>query len=126
MALANVHMRILAARGDEVLREFATRIRTLTRGVDLVARYGGEEIVVVVPDASLDEARFVAERIRERVGGTPFSYAGRTRALDVTVSIGVAARQHGDTTALEIVKRADIALYRAKGEGRNRVIAAAA
>jgi two-component system cell cycle response regulator len=112
--------------GDEVLREFATRIRTLTRGVDLVARYGGEEIVVVVPDASLDEARHVAERIRERVGGTPFSYAGRTRSLEVTVSIGVAARELGDSSAHEVVKRADIALYRAKEEGRNRVIAAAA
>ncbi|NNM72130.1 PleD family two-component system response regulator [Enterovirga aerilata] len=112
--------------GDEVLREFATRIRTLTRGVDLVARYGGEEIVVVVPDASLDEARMVAERIRERVGSSPFAYANRTRNLDVTVSIGVAARQLGDGSAGELVKRADIALYRAKEAGRNRVIAAAA
>ena len=112
--------------GDDVLREFAMRIRTLTRGVDLVARYGGEEIVVVVPDASLDEARHVAERIREQIGATPFSYASRTRSLEVTVSIGVAAREAGDSTALEIVKRADIALYRAKNEGRNRVIAAAA
>ncbi len=112
--------------GDEVLREFAMRIRTLTRGVDLVARYGGEEIVVVVPDASLDEARHVAERIRERIGATPFPFANRTRALEVTVSIGVAARETGDAGALEIVKRADIALYRAKNEGRNRVIAAAA
>jgi two-component system cell cycle response regulator len=112
--------------GDEVLREFATRIRTLTRGVDLVARYGGEEIVVVVPDASLDEARLVAERIRERVGSTPFNYANRTGMLEVTVSIGVAAREGGDTGAFEIIKRADVALYRAKGEGRNRVVAAAA
>ena len=112
--------------GDEVLREFATRIRTLTRGVDLVARFGGEEIVVVVPEASLEEARFVAERIRERIGATPFSYANRTRSLDVTVSIGVAARQPGDGGAAEILKRADLALYRAKDEGRNRVIAAAA
>ena len=112
--------------GDEVLREFAMRIRTLTRGVDLVARFGGEEIVVVVPDASLDEARHVAERIRERIGATPFPFANRTRALEVTVSIGVAARQPGDTSALETMKRADVALYRAKDEGRNRVIAAAA
>ncbi|MGA0593551.1 PleD family two-component system response regulator [Enterovirga sp. CN4-39] len=112
--------------GDEVLREFATRIRTLTRGVDLVARYGGEEMVVVVPEASLDEARFVAERIRERVGSTPFGFADKTRALDVTVSIGVAARQPSDTSAQDLLKRADLALYRAKDQGRNRVIAAAA
>jgi two-component system cell cycle response regulator len=112
--------------GDEVLREFALRIRTLTRGVDLVARYGGEEMVVVVPDASLEEARFVAERIREKIGSTPFQFADRSRSLEVTVSIGVAARQPGDTSALEMLKRADLAVYRAKDEGRNRVIAAAA
>jgi two-component system cell cycle response regulator len=112
--------------GDLVLREFATRIRTLTRGVDVVARYGGEEIVVVVPDASLDEASFVAERIRERVGSVPFAIDRRSGTLAVTVSIGVAARQPGDANAAEMLKRADIAVYRAKEEGRNRVIAAAA
>lgn len=112
--------------GDEVLREFAKRIGVLTRAVDLVARFGGEEIVVVVPDASLEDAREVAERIRERIGGVPFPLERRRSSLDVTVSIGVAARQAGDRSAADIMKRADLALYRAKNEGRNRVIAAAA
>jgi two-component system cell cycle response regulator len=112
--------------GDEVLREFSKRIKALTRGVDLVARFGGEEIVVIVPDAALDEARLVAERIRERIGSVPFTVPQKGRSLNVTVSIGVAAREPGDTAPDLILKRADLALYRAKEEGRNRVVAAAA
>ena len=112
--------------GDDVLREFARRIGTLTRNVDLVARFGGEEIVVVVPDASLEEARHVAERIRERVGAIPFPLVRRPGALDVTVSIGVATRRPADASAADLMKRADVALYRAKGDGRNRVVSAAA
>ena len=112
--------------GDEVLREFARRVGELTRGADLVARYGGEEIVVVAPDATLEEARFVAERIRDRIGSIPFRLGRAGAFLTVTVSIGVAARETGDRNASEILKRADLALYRAKSEGRNRVISAAA
>ena len=112
--------------GDEVLREFAARIRTHTRGIDVVARFGGEEVVVLVPDTPLDAAQAVAERIRERVEGTPFPIHQGTRSVPVTVSIGVAARQTGDAAASQILKRADLALYRAKAEGRNRVVADAA
>lgn len=111
--------------GDTVLKEFATRINTLTRGVDIVARFGGEEIVVVVPDAALSEARLVAERIRERVGSIPFQ-TGVSGSLSVTVSIGVAARQPTDRTPADLLKRADVALYQAKNGGRNRVVAEAA
>jgi two-component system cell cycle response regulator len=112
--------------GDEVLREFAVRVRAHTRGIDLLARYGGEEIVVAVPDTAVDGAEAVAERIRERIEATPFPIHRGTRAIPVTVSIGVAARQAGDTAAGEMLKRADLALYRAKQDGRNRVVAAAA
>lgn len=112
--------------GDEVLREVAKRVGTLTRSVDLVARFGGEEIVVVVPDASVGEARAVAERIRHNIGALPIPLSTRAGELSVTVSIGVAGRLPGDRTASEMMKRADVALYRAKGSGRNRVIAEAA
>ena len=112
--------------GDEVLREFANRVRALTRGIDLVARYGGEEIVVVVPDTPLEAARAVAERIRERVEGTPFAIHRGSCSIPVTVSIGLSSRQAGDPAAGDLVKRADLALYRAKETGRNRVVAAAA
>jgi two-component system, cell cycle response regulator len=112
--------------GDEVLREFAARVKAHTRAIDVVARFGGEEIVVLVPETAVDGARAVAERIRERVESAPFEIHQRTRAIKVTVSIGVACRQTGDVSAADILKRADQALYRAKDEGRNRVVAEAA
>ena len=112
--------------GDEVLKEFADRVRCHTRGIDVVARLGGEEIVVVVPDTPLDGARAVAERIRERIEASAFMVHRGTRAISVTVSIGVAARLPEDTGPGDLLKRADIALYKAKEAGRNRVVAAAA
>jgi two-component system cell cycle response regulator len=112
--------------GDEVLREFAARVRQHTRGIDVVARFGGEEVVVVVPDSGLEGARMMAERIRERVEAAPFSIHRGTRTIAVTVSIGVATREPGDLNGSDIMKRADLGLYRAKDEGRNRVVAAAA
>ena len=112
--------------GDEVLREFADRVRACTRGIDLVARLGGEEVVVVLPDTGRDAAYRVAERIRERVESAPFSICGNTREIKVTVSVGVANRRAGDASSADIMKRADDALYRAKAEGRNRVIVASA
>jgi two-component system cell cycle response regulator len=110
--------------GDEVLREFADRVRACTRGIDLVARMGGEEIVVVLPDTTLDAAQAVAERIRERVGAESFAIHNGSRTIPVTVSIGVASRRAGDASPAEMMKRADEALYRAKADGRNRVIVA--
>ncbi|SEF93103.1 PleD family two-component system response regulator [Bosea lathyri] len=110
--------------GDEVLREFADRVRACTRGIDLVARMGGEEVVVVLPDTTLDAAYAVAERIRERVEMEPFAIHNNSNAIPVTVSIGVASRRAGDVSSAEMMKRADDAVYRAKASGRNRVIVA--
>lgn len=112
--------------GDEVLREFADRVRACTRGIDLVARLGGEEVVVVLPDTALDAAFAVAERIREKVEAEPFTIQRNSRMIGVTVSIGVASRRAGDLSPAEMMKRADDALYRAKESGRNRVIVASA
>ncbi|QEL22388.1 PleD family two-component system response regulator [Bosea sp. F3-2] len=112
--------------GDEVLREFANRVRACTRGIDLVARMGGEEVVVVLPDTGRDAAYQVAERIRERVESEPFAIQNNTRDIRVTVSVGVANRRAGDASSADIMKRADDALYRAKAGGRNRVIVASA
>ncbi|MBN9440880.1 PleD family two-component system response regulator [Bosea sp. (in: a-proteobacteria)] len=110
--------------GDEVLKEFADRVRACTRGIDLVARMGGEEVVVVLPDTGPKAAYAVAERIREKVENTPFAIYANSRDITVTVSIGVASRKAGDASSADIMKRADDALYRAKAGGRNRVIAA--
>ncbi|GAA0252601.1 Response regulator PleD [Methylorubrum aminovorans] len=112
--------------GDEVLRAFAERIRQYVRPMDILARYGGEEIVMVVPGAELPDARAIAERIRERIEATPFAIDGGTRDIGVTVSVGVSVRRATDTGPADLLKRADTALYRAKSFGRNRVEAAAA
>ncbi|MGL4243282.1 MAG: PleD family two-component system response regulator [Beijerinckiaceae bacterium] len=112
--------------GDEVLAEFAKRIKASIRGIDMACRSGGEEFVVLLPETDPEIAAKVAERIRNKVEKHPFGIEGGKRVLNVTVSIGVAGFTHGHTTADAMMKRADDALYRAKREGRNRVIAAAA
>ncbi len=112
--------------GDEVLRTFAERIRLHTRPADIVARYGGEEMVIVLPEAGLVEARAIAERIRARIESAPFEIHRTARSVPVTVSIGVAVREPQDTGPADMLKRADLALYRAKHAGRNRVESQAA
>lgn len=112
--------------GDEVLREFAARVRKAVRGIDLCCRLGGEEFVVIMPDTDVAVAGVVAERIRQRVAGEPFAIHKGARAIDVTVSIGMAQRQRADETSDTLLKRADEALYRAKRDGRNRVVLQAA
>ena len=111
--------------GDEVLREFASRISANVRGIDLACRYGGEEFVVVMPDTDLSFAYMVAERLRQSVADAPFSVSASAQQVPVTISIGVAASGGGDTPDV-LLKRADQALYRAKRDGRNRVVADAA
>jgi two-component system cell cycle response regulator len=112
--------------GDDVLREFAKRIRRNIRGIDLACRFGGEEFVVVMPDTDMALAYMVAERLRARVAGEPFLVAGGAKALDVTISVGVASLERSDDTPETILKRADQAVYLAKRTGRNRVVADAA
>jgi two-component system cell cycle response regulator len=112
--------------GDEVLREFASRIAANVRGIDLACRYGGEEFVVVMPDTDLEFAATVAERLRRSVETTPFAISRAPNKLNVTISIGIAGSEGQDDDAEQLLHRADQALYRAKREGRNRVVAAAA
>jgi two-component system cell cycle response regulator len=111
--------------GDDVLREFALRIRKSIRGIDLACRYGGEEFVVVMPETDLAVATLVAERLRRRIAGEPFPIQQGARSVEVTISIGIAALGGGDNAA-SVLKRADQALYRAKRDGRNRVVPDAA
>lgn len=112
--------------GDDILREFAMRLRQSVRGFDLACRYGGEEFVIVMPDTELAVAQKVAERIREQIAGAPFRIEDGARQVDVTISIGVAALKAEPDIAENMMKRADIALYQAKNAGRNRVVAEAA
>ena len=112
--------------GDEVLREFAVRVATNVRAIDLPCRYGGEEFVVIMPGASLAAAERVAERIRLHVSGSPFRVAGGKELLTVTISIGVAASLGENDKPEALLKRADEAVYEAKTSGRNKVISHAA
>ena len=111
------------AAGDEVLKQFAARAISAVRNIDLVARFGGEEFVIIMPDTDGTDALKVAERLCRKVAETPMDVADAPDGqLTVTVSIGVAASNRlmpGE----EIIKIADAALYRAKQTGRNRVCA---
>jgi len=111
--------------GDEVLREFAVRLASNVRAIDLPCRYGGEEFTVIMPDTKLEDAHRIAERIRMHVAGSPFRVAGGTELLTVTISIGVAATLAEDTPEA-LLKRADEGVYEAKAAGRNTVVARAA
>jgi two-component system cell cycle response regulator len=112
--------------GDDVLREFALRIRKSIRGIDLACRYGGEEFVVVMPETDLAVATMVAERLRRRIATEAFKIEQGQKTVDVTISIGIAALNDAKDNAATVLKRADQALYRAKREGRNRVVPDAA
>ena len=113
------------AAGDEVLREFSRRVRKAVRGIDLACRLGGEEFVVAMPDTDAALALLVAERLRQKIAGERFA-TGESVSIAVTVSIGICSLTSADDTADALVKRADAALYLAKRDGRNRVVAAAA
>ena len=89
-------------------------------------RLGGEEFVVVMPDTDLAKAYLVGERLRQCIAAAPFYAGERIGTLEVTASVGVAALEFPDDTPELILKRADQALYCAKRDGRNRVVADAA
>jgi two-component system cell cycle response regulator len=112
--------------GDDVLREFALRIKRSIRGIDLACRYGGEEFVVIMPETDMAVAAMVAERLRRRIAADPFAIQQGARTIPVTISIGIAAMRGKDDNAASILKRADQALYQAKRDGRNRVVPDAA
>jgi len=111
--------------GDEVLSEFAVRLATNVRAVDLPCRIGGEEFVVVMPDTRLEEALLIADRIRRDVAAAPFRVMG-SEHLSITASVGVAASTGENDSSEALLKRADEGVYEAKSRGRNRVIARAA
>ncbi len=111
--------------GDEVLRELAKRLQSCLRGADLVARTGGEEFFVALPDAHISDAAHVAERIRSSVESKVFARRLVPAGLDLTISIGVAMVGDQDQTPEDIVERADKALYSSKNSGRNCVSFAA-
>lgn len=107
--------------GDYVLATFAELVQSMVRREDLFARYGGEEFAMICRSTPIVAAASLAERIRAQTAATRFVYDGQT--IPVSVSVGVAMAR-GDDTIEALIERADKALYRAKQEGRNRVVTA--
>ncbi len=106
--------------GDAVLREVARRMKAVVRRYDAIGRYGGEEFLIVLPGCDGDAASAQAERVREAVAASPIT-AG-AGSIAVTSSIGVSWRGHTCDSDIDgLVREADLALYRAKDAGRNRV-----
>jgi diguanylate cyclase (GGDEF)-like protein len=111
------------AVGDRVLKEIARRIDNAVREGDTAFRIGGEEFLVLLPGASLDRAREVAERLREALVDEPVDHP--EEAIPVSASVGVVTFEGGSDDWERLLMRADEALYRAKDLGRNRVEVAA-
>ncbi|MCW5835987.1 MAG: diguanylate cyclase [Labilithrix sp.] len=109
--------------GDHVLASIGALLRKKTRGADVASRMGGEELALVMPSSSLEDAAKRAEEIREAVAQMDVTHEGRDIG-PVTLSIGVAAFPRHGATSDDVIRLADAALYRAKREGRNRVIVA--
>ena len=110
------------AVGDEVLQEFAERIKRNVRGIDLAVRYGGEEFVVVLPETDLEVAKMVAERLRQNVAEEPFEVSADVGTITVTASIGGTVYDGTEVSTDGLLRRADEALYTAKNQGRNQVV----
>jgi two-component system, cell cycle response regulator len=112
--------------GDRVLQELASRMKRNLRSVDMVCRVGGEEFVAVLPETDMGVAEKVAERIRRAVCLKPFNSGSTLGPLNISISIGVSTFEGSADRMDTMLKRADQALYKAKREGRNRVISAVA
>jgi len=108
------------AIGDRCLQEIIKRTRPLLRKSDMIARYGGEEFAVIMPETNAEGAMKVAEKIRQTIEKIEFLYKEET--VRVTVSIGVSCIKEGDKSPTDLFERADMAVYKAKENGRNQVI----
>jgi diguanylate cyclase (GGDEF)-like protein len=105
--------------GDQVLQELAQRCKCSVREVDLIGRYGGEEILIFLPETDLQTAMQVAERLRKNIAKTPMETVGQD--LQMTVSIGVSGKDENTLQLEMLIARADQAMYVAKHKGRNCV-----
>jgi diguanylate cyclase (GGDEF)-like protein/putative nucleotidyltransferase with HDIG domain len=108
--------------GDAVLKGIAEVFRTHLRHYDVPARFGGEEFSILLPETSAEEAFEIAERIRRAVAAKAFDVETSSQPIRATVSIGVAAYPRDGQDANELIHQADLAVYRAKLQGRNRVL----
>jgi diguanylate cyclase (GGDEF)-like protein len=105
--------------GDQVLQEFAKCCKSSVREVDLIGRYGGEELVILLPETDRETALLVAERVRAKIAATPVVVSDHE--IHVTASIGVAGKDENTLQLETLIARADQAMYIAKHRGRNCV-----
>ena len=113
------------AAGDHVLTVVASTLSGNLRPTDLVARFGGEEFVIIFPDTDVELAQVAAERVREAISKEKLAMPDGTELPSVTISMGVSQLADGQSVP-ELLKVADMAMYRAKQAGRNRVMVGAA
>jgi diguanylate cyclase (GGDEF)-like protein len=111
--------------GDRLLKSVANTMKSVTRSEDIVCRYGGEEFLIILPSASLQDTYRRALLINERVKDIVIS-VGNSKIKDITISLGVSAYPDQGEIGEGLIAAADMAMYRAKREGRNRVCLACA
>jgi diguanylate cyclase (GGDEF)-like protein len=108
--------------GDMILREIAARLMKGRREIDTVARYGGEEFTIILPDTNLVGSDHVAQRLCKDIESTGFAVGPSSQVSQLTISLGVASFPRDAKSKSDLLQAADVALYRAKDDGRNRVI----
>ena len=108
--------------GDSVLIEIASRVKSVIRDIDMFARYGGEEFVLILPETDTEGGMRTAEKIRQVVAATPFKGEAMDLAVDVTLSVGVSCFPDHGTDKTTLLRNADLAMYAAKAQGKNRVV----
>jgi diguanylate cyclase (GGDEF)-like protein len=108
--------------GDHVITQIADICQQQKRKSDIIARFGGEEFLILLPETELAAAQRVAERLRRKVETSAFSVA--SNAINATISVGIAEADPSMNSIFDLIKLADNALYMAKDSGRNRVCAA--
>jgi len=105
--------------GDQALRQITQLCQEGIREVDILARYGGDEFIILLPETTLDQAAEIAERLRSNMESSQIEIDSIT--ISTTLSIGVSGTVNKHTELTELLKWADVALYKAKQAGRNRV-----
>jgi diguanylate cyclase (GGDEF)-like protein len=113
-------------KGDRVLRELGRVLREGARETDFVARYGGEEFAILCPHTDAEQGMVVAERIRRAVEEREFDLEGASARITVSAGVATWPRRRDARSATDLIEAADAALYEAKRQGRNRVVAARA